>query len=263
MKPVALTIAGSDSGGGAGIQADLKTFAFHDVYGTSALTLVTAQNTRGVSRVQTLDPELVRAQMRAVFEDFPVAAVKTGALGNAQIIVAVADELRGRDLPLVVDPVMLAKSGDSLLDFHALDALRHHLLPLSTLVTPNLPEAESLLDLEEDFLSDQSNIEALLSRPIPFPLLLKGGHGTGAILRDYLLLPNARQTWSSPRQNTRHTHGTGCTLAAAITALLARGTSLSLAVERARDYVQAAIEQAPELGSGSGPLEHFPSGSFN
>lgn len=257
---VCLTIAGSDSGGGAGIQADLKTFAAHGVYGTSAITLVTAQNTRGVSRVQLLEPDLVRAQMRAVFEDFPVACVKTGALGNAALVRAVADELRGRGLPLVVDPVMLAKSGDALLQADAIEALKDQLFPLALLVTPNLPEAESLLGLEAGFLDDEKRITGFTNGPQPFPMLLKGGHGSGEILRDHLLLPDSVQSWSSPRLDSRHTHGTGCTLSAAIAANLALGCSLSESVERARDYVYAAIENAPGLGSGAGPLEHFPFG---
>lgn len=255
---VCLTIAGSDSGGGAGIQADLKTFAAHGVYGTCALTLITAQNTRGVRAVQTLDPDLVRAQMRAVFDDFPVAAVKTGALGNAAIIEAVAEELRGRGVPLIVDPVMLAKSGDALLPFSAIEALKESLFPLATLVTPNLPEAELLLSLNAGFLGDERSVRALLRQPPPFPMLLKGGHGTGEMLHDHLLLDGTVQTWSSPRLQSRSTHGTGCTLSAAIAANLALGLALPLAVERARDYVRAAIEQAPGLGSGAGPMEHFP-----
>ncbi len=255
---VCLTIAGSDSGGGAGIQADLKTFAAHGVYGTSAITLVTAQNTRGVSRLQILEPDLVRAQIRAVFDDFPVACVKTGALGSAAIVGAVADELRERNVPLVVDPVMVAKGGDALLRSDAIEALKEQLFPLATLVTPNLPEAELLLGLEPGFLSDENHIAEFLTRSFPFPMLLKGGHGTGEILRDHLRLPDCVRTWTSPRLATRHTHGTGCTLSAAIAANLVLGHSLSLSVERARDYVHAAIQAAPGLGSGAGPLEHFP-----
>lgn len=259
MKAVCLTIAGSDSGGGAGIQADLKTFAFHGIYGTSALTLVTAQNTRGVSQIQLLEPGIVRAQIRAVFDDFPVAAVKTGALGSAALVEAVAEELRGRAVPLVVDPVMLAKSGDALLQEDAIAVLRERLFPLATLVTPNLPEAELLLGLKAGHLSDQNNISPFLNGAPPFPMLLKGGHGTGEILHDHLLLPDGAWSWSSPRLHSRSTHGTGCTLSAAIAANLALGMALPLSVERARDYVRAAIEQAPDIGSGAGPMEHFPS----
>ena len=200
----------------------------------------------------------MRAQIRAVLEDFPVRAVKTGALGSAAIIRVVADELRGKALPLIVDPVMLAKSGDSLLEPSAVQALRQHLFPLATLVTPNLPEAERLLELEEGFFAEERPVHEMLSQRPAFPMLLKGGHGSGDVLHDHLWLASGTQTWSSARQNTRHTHGTGCTLSAAIAANLARGVSLEAAVESARHYVQRAISGAPELGSGRGPLEHFP-----
>jgi hydroxymethylpyrimidine/phosphomethylpyrimidine kinase len=258
MKAVCLTIAGSDSGGGAGIQADLKTFSAHGVFGTSAITLVTAQNTRGVSAVQTLDPQLVRAQIRAVLDDFPVGAIKTGALGSAEIIEAVADELHEWNLPLIVDPVMLAKSGDALIEKDAVQVLKESLFPLATLITPNLPEAEFLLGLELGSLSTENALRDLLQGPPPFPILLKGGHGEGATLYDYLWMEGENQSWNSPRQNTRHTHGTGCTLSAAIAAQLALGVSLPVAIERARNYVALAIQTAPGLGHGSGPLEHFP-----
>jgi hydroxymethylpyrimidine/phosphomethylpyrimidine kinase len=258
VRPVALTIAGSDSGGGAGIQADLKTFAAHGVYGTSALTLITAQNTQGIRRSEALDPELIQAQIEAVFDDFPVAAVKTGALGNTRVIEVVAQALNGRNLPLVVDPVMLAKSGDPLLEDDALETMKSLLFPLATLVTPNLPEAERLLDLPSGHLSVPESVRALLRSPVPFPVLLKGGHGEGEQLHDYLTLPGLCQEFVSVRQVTRHTHGTGCTLSAAITANLALGLTLPLAVEHARTYVQSAIQKAPGLGSGAGPLEHFP-----
>lgn len=241
-RPVALSIAGSDSGGGAGIQADLKTFSAHGVFGTCAVTLITAQNTQGVRAVFPLSPELIREQIRAVLQDFPVAAIKTGALGNAEIIRAVADELRPLGLPLVVDPVMIAKGGQSLLENEATDALLHELLPLATLVTPNLPEAEALFGLA---LPD-------------LPLLLKGGHAEGDTVTDRLLLGGTEQVFSAPRQATRHTHGTGCTLSAAITAGLAHGQTLPQAVAAAHAYVAKTIAQAPELGRGHGPLEHFP-----
>lgn len=239
--PVALTIAGSDSGGGAGIQADLKTFEAHGIFGTSVLTVITAQNTRGVRAVQVLPPELVTAQLEAVLEDFPVAAVKTGALGDAAVVRAVADVLRGRDLPLVVDPVLLAKSGDPLLAPEAVRVLLEDLLPLATLVTPNLPEARVL------FGSPDSSA---------WPLLLKGGHAEGETVTDELRTPEAQLRLTAPRQHTRHTHGTGCTLSAAITAHLARGLALVDAVREAHAYVQAALRAAPGLGTGHGPLGH-------
>ncbi|CAM3592386.1 Hydroxymethylpyrimidine/phosphomethylpyrimidine kinase [Deinococcus saxicola] len=238
--PVALTIAGSDSGGGAGIQADLKTFEAHGVFGTSALTLITAQNTLGVHAVHALDPRLVTAQIEAVLDDFPVSAVKTGALGNAGIIRAVAAALRGRGLPLVVDPVLLAKSGDALLEPDAVKVLRGELLPLATLITPNVPEAQELFGLK---------------LPTDLPLLLKGGHADDDVVIDELRTPEHHLRLHAPRQNTRHTHGTGCTLSAAITANLALGLALPEAVRSAHRYVQAAIRGAPGLGSGHGPLK--------
>ncbi len=258
MRAVALTIAGSDSGSGAGIQADLKTFAAHGVYGTSALTVVTAQNTCGIRMAGALTPDLVRAQIEAVLDDFPVMAVKTGALDNTRIIEVVAGALEGRNLPLIVDPVMLAKSGDPLLEEDALEAMKALLFPLATLVTPNLPEAERLLDLPAGSLSAPDAVLALTRLHFSFPMLLKGGHGRGEQLEDHLLLPGFTQAFTSVRQVTRHTHGTGCTLSAAITANLALGLALPVAVERARTYVQAAIRAAPGLGFGAGPLEHFP-----
>lgn len=260
--PVALTVAGSDSGGGAGIQADLKTFAAHGVYGTSALTLVTAQNTRGVAASHPLPPELVTGQLRAVLDDFPVAAVKVGALGTARVIRAVADALRPTGLPLVLDPVMFAKGGARLLDPGAVEALRAELLPFATLVTPNLPEAEVLLGLPAGALHTAAGLAALrerLSLAVPFPLLLKGGHGDGEVVEDDLRRPGAPLlTLSVPRLPTRHTHGTGCTLSSAVAANLALGHDLTDAVRRAHAYVQAALREAPGLGHGHGPLEHFP-----
>lgn len=241
--PVALTIAGSDSGGGAGIQADLQVFGAHGVFGTSALTLVTAQNTCGVRGVERLSPELVRAQIRAVLDDFPVRAVKTGALGSAALVRVVAEELRGRGLPLVVDPVTLAKSGDALLDEEAVGTLVSELLPLATLVTPNVPEWAAL---------------RAAGAPDTLPLLLKGGHAPGETVTDELRTPEHRLTLAAPRRHTRHTHGTGCTLSAAITANLARGLTLPEAVMRAHAYLQGALRRAPGLGAGHGPLGFWP-----
>lgn len=236
---VALTIAGSDSGGGAGIQADLKTFEAHGVFGTSVITLVTAQNTLGVRGVEYVSAELVRAQIRAVLDDFPVAAVKTGALGRADLVRVVAGELRGRGLPLVIDPVMLAKSGDALLDPEAIGTLLDELFPLATLITPNLPEWAAL---------------RAAGAPADLPLLLKGGHGEGDTVTDELRTPAHRLTLCAPRLHTRHTHGTGCTLSAAITAQLARGLALPDAVTQAHTYLQGALRRAPGLGGGHGPL---------
>ena len=247
QRPVVLTIAGSDPSGGAGIQADLKTFAAHGVYGTSAVTLLTVQNTRGVQRVHTLEPDLVAAQIRCVLEDLPVRAVKSGALGTAPIIRAVAATLRKAKLPLIVDPVMVSQSGQTLLEPEAVTALSEELLPLASLITPNLPEARALARIHG-------------SLALPAPTLLKDGHGTGDTVNDTLELNGMQETFTYPRLNTRHTHGTGCTLSAAITARLARGDALVDAVRHARSYLHAALEQAPGLGAGHGPLEHFPEG---
>ena len=255
--PVALTIAGSDSGGGAGIQADLKTFAAHRVYGASVVTLVTAQNTRRVSHVFVLEPELIEAQIERVLEDFPVAAAKTGALGNAEAVSAVARALEHRGLPLVVDPVMVSKSGDPLLEPQAVAALRAELLPLATLVTPNAREAEVLYGLERGTLKTSADLKAL-AESTSTPLLLKGGHLEGTRLTDYLAASGRIETIVCERLASRHTHGTGCVLSAAVTARLALGETLPAAVRGARAYLQAAIEQAPGLGAGAGPLEFQP-----
>lgn len=256
--PVALTIAGSDSGGGAGIQADLKTFAAHRVYGTSALTLITAQNTRQVSHVWVLAPDLVAAQLARVLEDFPVRAAKTGALGNVAVIRAVAKALAGRKFPLVVDPVMVAKSGDCLLEPDAEAVLREELLPLADLVTPNARESERLFDLEPGVLETSEDLARLAERRFQVPVLLKGGHLRGPQVTDYLVIGDRVEVLSEERIQTRHQHGTGCTLSAAITARLALGEPLPMAVRGARRYLQMAIAQAPGLGSGHGPLEFFP-----
>jgi len=257
-RPVALTIAGSDPSGGAGIQADLKTFAAHGVYGSSVLTLLTVQNTRGVSRVQTVDSDFVVAQLESVLEDLPVEAVKTGALGDEKIIRAVAEVLRNKTLPLVIDPVMVAKSGDALLEPGAVAALREELLPLATLCTPNAPEAAYLFGWEPSRFKTPEDMLALAQHHPEHTLLLKGGHLAGDEVTDVLAYEGYVKTFRFKRIDTRHTHGTGCTLSAAITARLALGDALPIAVRRARRYLQAAIEQAPNLGAGHGPLEHFP-----
>jgi hydroxymethylpyrimidine/phosphomethylpyrimidine kinase len=258
VTPVALSIAGSDSGGGAGIQADLKVFAAHGVYGTSVITLVTAQNTRRISRVCVLEPELIVAQLKCVLEDFPVTAIKTGALGEASVIGAVAELLHEVQLPLVVDPVMIAKSGDPLLAPEAVAALRERLLPLATLVTPNAREAEVLFGLVPNSLAAPEGLAHLAERHAELPMLLKGGHLEGREVIDYLAIGGAVTALRYPRIATRHLHGTGCTLSAAITARLACGEPLVQAVQGARRYLQAAIMQAPGLGAGHGPLAFFP-----
>ncbi|MFD3004679.1 bifunctional hydroxymethylpyrimidine kinase/phosphomethylpyrimidine kinase [Thermus tengchongensis] len=255
---VALTIAGSDSGGGAGVQADLKTFFRFGVYGASALTLVTAQNTLGVQRLELLPPELVYAQIQSVAEDLPVHAAKTGALGDAAIVEAVAEAVaRFRIAPLVVDPVMVAKGGDPLLAPGAVQALKARLFPLATLITPNRLEAEALLQRPIRTLREAEEAARDLLDLGPRAVLLKGGHLEGEEAVDLLATPEGVLAFRAPRVPTRHTHGTGCTLSAAIAALLALGKPLEGAVGEAKAYLTRALETAPGLGHGHGPLNHF------
>ncbi|WP_298049075.1 bifunctional hydroxymethylpyrimidine kinase/phosphomethylpyrimidine kinase [uncultured Cardiobacterium sp.] len=257
---IALTIAGSDSGGGAGIQADLKTFSALGVYGASVITAVTAQNTRAVTAVEAVSPALIRAQIEAVFADLPPQAVKTGMLGDSQTICTVADSLAAVALPyLVIDPVMVAKSGDKLLADAAIATLRERLIPLATLITPNLPEAGELLGRSVTTRDDMPQVAADLLALGCHAVLLKGGHLAGDASDD-LLLTTGGATWlSAARHPGKNTHGTGCTLSAAITAGLARGLALVDAVHAAKDYIGAAIAAADRLhvGSGHGPLHHF------
>ena len=259
--PIALTIAGSDSSGGAGIQADLKTFCAFGVYGASVLTALTAQNTRGVDAVFAVPAEFVSAQMTSVFSDLAVGAAKTGMLANAEIITAVADALATQtSLPLVCDPVMVATSGDVLLDPAAIGALKTKLIPRAALVTPNLPEAARLLDMpearDEAAMIDQAHrLKALGCGAV----MLKGGHGTQDEATDILLSDAGVKRLSMPRLATPNTHGTGCTLAASAAALLASGETLERAVERAKLYVWRALEAGADLrvGRGSGPVDHL------
>lgn len=258
--PVALTIAGSDSGGGAGIQADLKTFSALGVFGTSAITLVTAQNTVGVTGIEMISTGNVRAQIAAVLSDLRPAAIKLGALGSSEMIAAVAEALEAVDLPIVLDPVMIAKSGDPLLQEEAVATLKQKLLPRAAIVTPNLPEAARLLD--EAALSGEEEIEAQgrrLRALGPEYVLMKGGHGTGAESTDLLIGPGPVQKLSAPRIATGNTHGTGCTLSAAIAAYLAHGLEMPRAVEGAKAFLSRAIATADrlELGAGHGPVDHF------
>lgn len=254
MMPVALTVAGSDPSGGAGIQADLKTFHQFQVYGTSVLTLITVQNTESVRRVELLDPELVGQQMEAVLSDIPPGAMKTGALGSAAIIRAVAS-LAGA-APLVVDPVMISKHGAPLIAAEAVDALRLHLFPKAKLITPNLHEAAALTGL---VVETEEQMVAAGSRLLdmgPEAVLVKGGHLAG-LASDVLLTATSVNWFSSERTQTPHTHGTGCTYSAAITALLARGDSLQVAVGKAKRFITTAIRTNPGLGHGHGPVNHF------
>jgi hydroxymethylpyrimidine/phosphomethylpyrimidine kinase len=253
----ALTIAGSDSGGGAGIQADLKTFAALGVYGTSALTAVTAQNTRGVRAIAELAPALVAAQIDAVVEDIGVDAVKTGMLANAAIIATVVARVQTHGLtPLVVDPVMVATSGDRLLRDDALQALRTTLLPLALIVTPNLPEAAALASIAVDRRADLEDAARRISALGARYVLITGGHAPGDPT-DLLFDGQGFVEFRGERIRTTSTHGTGCTLSAAIAAYLARGETVVDAVGHAKAYVTAALRAVYPVGHGHGPLHHL------
>jgi hydroxymethylpyrimidine/phosphomethylpyrimidine kinase len=253
----ALTIAGSDSGGGAGIQADLKTFTALGVYGMSALTAVTAQNTVGVQAVHLLPPELVAQQIDSVCSDIGVDAAKTGMLGDAAIVAAVAEAVRRHRIPhLVVDPVMMSKGGEPLLLPEARAAVRRLLLPLAEVITPNLPEAGALLDLPGP-PADPREAARRLHALGPRWVVVKGGHGEGPEAVDVVYDGHGFLELRRPRLHTRHTHGTGCTFSAAIAAHLARGADVPAALAAARDFVQWAIAHAPGLGAGHGPTNHL------
>jgi hydroxymethylpyrimidine/phosphomethylpyrimidine kinase len=252
--PVALTIAGSDPSGGAGIQADLKTFHQLGVFGTAAITLIAVQNTVRVHRVSTLDAKLVGQQIDAVLEDIPPQAAKTGALGTAAIIEAVA--ARRLPCPLIVDPVMVSSHGAALLDENARAALKKLLLPKATLVTPNLDEAAILAGMKiTDVPAMQKAAIRIAALGVP-SVLIKGGHLEGDAI-DVLFHDGQFLDFRTPRIVTRNTHGTGCTYSAAITAFVAQGLVVPEAVRLAKAFIQAAIEGAPGLGSGSGPLNHW------
>jgi len=256
LPAVALTLAGSDPSGGAGLQADLKTFHQFGVYGMAVVTLLTVQNTRRVSAVDPVSADLVRAQAVAVLEDLPPGAAKTGALGSAGVIEAVAELAAGWSFPLVVDPVMISKHGAPLLDAAAAGALRGRLLPRATLVTPNLPEAEALTGRPvADRGAMREAARALLDLG-PRAVLLKGGHLAGEAA-DLLLYPGGEHWFTAARIETPHTHGTGCTYSAAITAGLALGHGLPEAVATAKAFITEAIRTNPGLGGGQGPVNHF------
>ena len=254
----ALTIAGSDSGGGAGIQADLKTFAAHRVFGTCAITAVTAQNTLGVTMWRAVASDLVTAQIEAVAGDLGVDAVKVGMLANAAIVEAVAAAIAELDLPhVVVDPVMIAKGGDRLLEEEAVAAIRAELLPLAHVVTPNVPEAEVLSGRTIRSVDDMRTAGERILGLGPRVVLVKGGHLEGPESIDVVCTAHEVFELRGPRIDTRHTHGTGCTLSSAIAANLALGLDDRSALSRARDYLDGAIRHAPGLGRGHGPLGHF------
>lgn len=254
----ALTIAGSDSGGGAGIQADLKTFAAFGVYGTSAVTAITAQNTMGVTAVMAVSADLVAAQIAAVASDIELHATKTGMLATAAIVEAVAAAIEELDLPhVVVDPVMVAKSGDRLLDNDGIDALRLKLLPRALVVTPNIPEAEVLSGRRISSRNGARDAARRIQALGPVAVVVKGGHGKGDEIIDLLLDGEQFHEYRTPRLATRHTHGTGCTFASAIAASLAHGHPLTEATRRAQAYVAGAIRHGLAIGHGHGPLDHF------
>jgi hydroxymethylpyrimidine/phosphomethylpyrimidine kinase len=254
---IALTIAGSDSGGGAGIQADLKTFHAFGVFGTSAVTAVTAQNTLGVRAVHAVPVDVVKAQIDAVASDLRPDAVKTGMLATEELVRAVAASLREHRLtPYVLDPVMVATSGDRLLDVDAEEALRAELLPLARVVTPNLHEARILTGRDVRTVDDMRAAARALVRMGAGAALVKGGHLQGDAV-DLLWDGSEEHVWRKPRVETRHTHGTGCTLSAAVAAGLARGAPIAEAVATAVAWVARAIETAPGLGAGHGPVNHF------
>ena len=258
-KPVALTIAGSDSGGGAGIQADLKAMEANGVFGASALTAITAQNTEAVTQSQALSPDLVAAQIDAVADDLDVRVAKTGMLSTSGIIEVVAERVQAHNLqPFVVDPVMISKTGFKLLQEEAIETLVDVLLPLTTVVTPNAHEAAHLTDVEVETVDDlQQAAEALLEKG-PDAVLAKGGHlsDSGEAV-DVLVDNEGVRTFTAPWIETKHTHGTGCTYASAIAANMAKGHALDAAVERAKRYVTSAIRHALPLGHGRGPTNHF------
>ncbi|MBH5401121.1 bifunctional hydroxymethylpyrimidine kinase/phosphomethylpyrimidine kinase [Bradyrhizobium sp. CNPSo 4010] len=259
--PVALTIAGSDSSGGAGIQADLKTFAALGVYGASAITALTAQNTRGVTGIHAVPVGFVTEQIDAVFSDLDVGAVKIGMVAQVASIDAIAAALsRWSPGRVVLDPVMVATTGDRLLAAEAVDALRTRLMPLATVITPNLPEAAALLD--EPVAASEAEIERQGRRLLGLgcrAVLIKGGHGEGAESTDYLITAETAIALAAPRVATRNTHGTGCSLSSAIAAGLAKGDGLEDAVRNAKAWISAAIGAADSfsVGHGYGPIHHF------
>ncbi len=255
MVAVALTIAGSDPSGGAGIQADLKTFHQFGVYGTAVITLITVQNTKRVSAVEVLDTRLVAAQLDAVLEDIPPAAAKTGALGNADVIKLIAERASSFSFHLVIDPVMISKHGAPLITADARSVLKSSLLPCATLVTPNLHEAGSIAGIE---VNDVRSMEEAARRIVGLgarAALVKGGHLADKAI-DVLCWEGGIQHFVADRIDTIHTHGTGCTYSAAITAQLAKGHSLPEAAAAAKRFITAAIRSAPGLGAGAGPVDH-------
>ena len=258
MPPRLLIIAGSDSGGGAGIQGDIKTATAFGAYATTAVTAVTVQNTAGISRSFPIPPEIVAEQIRAVMTDIGADAIKTGMLASAAIVEGVAKALKPYPgIPIVVDTVISAKGGQSLLDDAGVDALQQHLFPRTSLITPNIPEAERFTGLAIPTPDDMVRAAEKLRNAGARAVLLKGGHLPGDIAVDILVDDSGVHRFSGPRLHNKSTHGTGCALATAIAAALAQGSSLIPAIERAREFVRRAIESSLPLGQGIGPINHL------
>jgi hydroxymethylpyrimidine/phosphomethylpyrimidine kinase len=259
MKGRVLVVAGSDSGAGAGIQADIKTIAALGGYATTAITALTAQNTLGVHEIMAVPPEFVRRQMEVVLDDIGADCIKTGMLHSAAVLEIVSEliAVRASDVPLVVDPVLAASDGTLLLDAAAVDALKRRLIPLATVLTPNLPEAEALTGMALGDIEAMTRAAQMLAALGCRYVLVKGGHLAGAMVRDVFVGAGEATVIESPRIETRSTHGTGCTLASGIAVGLAQGMAPLAAVGRARTYLTEAIRSAPGLGGGSGPLNHM------
>lgn len=255
---IVMTVAGSDSGGGAGIQADLKTFQELGVFGTTAITALTAQNTWGVEGIVPVEQDFVKQQMLTVLADFPVRALKTGMLFSAEIIEGVAQVLADKDMLLVIDPVMIAKGGAPLLQRSAIEALKKHLLPIATVITPNIPEAAELSGIEITSAEDAKKAAHILLQSGVNCVVMKGGHLEGDQAVDAVYFADGTSfMMESQRIRTKQTHGTGCTFSAAITAFLGKGFELKEAIIEAKKYVQLAISHPLNIGNGHGPTNHF------
>ncbi len=261
---IVTTIAGSDSGGGAGIQADLKTFQELKVFGTSVITALTAQNTLGVSDVLPVEVSFVEKQLRALIDDFSISAVKTGMLFSSEIIQSIANIMAEVDIPLIVDPVMIAKGGESLLQQEAINAMKNDLLPLATIVTPNIPEAETLTGRSIKTLADIKETAQILLQLGVQCVIIKGGHlADKDYAIDYVFFQDGRSfSMQSTRISTKNTHGTGCTFSAALTAFLGSGLPIKEAIVEAKKFIQLAITYDLSLGNGHGPTNHFAYQSF-
>jgi hydroxymethylpyrimidine/phosphomethylpyrimidine kinase len=257
VLPVALTIAGSDPSGGAGIQADLKTFHQLGVFGEAAITLITVQNTTGVQRVEVLAADLVAAQVESVVSDIPPHAAKIGALGNSDVVGAVARLAARFTFPLVLDPVMISKGGAALLSLEAVAVLKNELIPRAFLLIPNLPEAAALAGRPVETMEEMREAARILAGLGARAVLVKGGHSPEPTSTDVLLFEGVFTEFPADRVETRHTHGTGCTYSAAITGLLASGLELPRAVEQAKRFITEAIRTSPGLGRGAGPVNHW------